>query len=48
MNSGGKAVAIKADVSKTEDVKYLFDAAINHFGMVKVINMSRALKYLWL
>lgn len=37
MNSGGKAVAIKADVSKTEDVKYLFDAAINHFGKVDIL-----------
>lgn len=36
-NSGEKAIAIKADVSKTEDVKHLFDAAINHFDKVDIL-----------
>ena len=34
---GGKAITIKADVSKTEDVKYLFDKTIHHFGKVDIL-----------
>lgn len=37
INSGGKAIAIKADVSKTEEVKHLFDVTINHFGKVDIL-----------
>lgn len=37
INTGGKAIAIKADVSKTEEVKHLFDAAITHFGKVDIL-----------
>jgi len=36
-NAGGKAIAIKADVSRTEEVKHLFDATINHFGKVDIL-----------
>lgn len=34
---GGKAITIKADVSKTEDVKHLFDKTIHHFGKVDIL-----------
>ncbi|MDR6967320.1 3-oxoacyl-[acyl-carrier protein] reductase [Flavobacterium arsenatis] len=37
INSGGNAIAIKADVSKTEEVKHLFEATINHFGKVDIL-----------
>lgn len=37
VNNGGKAIAIKADVSKTEEVKHLFDTAIHHFGKVDIL-----------
>jgi len=35
--SGGKAVAVKADVSKAEDAKALIDDAIKAFGRVDVL-----------
>lgn len=34
---GGEAIALQADVSKSEDVKNLFDASINHFGKIDVL-----------
>jgi len=34
---GGNAIAVKADVSKTADVKALFDAAIAKFGKVNIL-----------
>ncbi len=37
VNNGGKAIAIKADVSKTEEVEHLFDTAIHHFGKVDIL-----------
>jgi 3-oxoacyl-[acyl-carrier protein] reductase len=35
--NGGDAIAIQADVSKTEDVKNMFDAAIAHYGKIDVL-----------
>src|SRR6187399_1891812 len=35
--SGGKAVAVKADVSKADDAKGLIDDAIKAFGRVDVL-----------
>jgi len=34
---GGKCTAIKADVSNPDDVKRLFDAAIDHFGRIDIL-----------
>ncbi|RAJ06534.1 3-oxoacyl-[acyl-carrier protein] reductase [Chitinophaga skermanii] len=34
---GGEAIALKADVSSTEQVKNLFDTAIAHYGKVDVL-----------
>ena len=36
-NNGGTAVAIKADVSKKEEVVFLFDETIKNFGKVDVL-----------
>ena len=36
-NNGGKAIAVKADVSKPDEVKHLFDATINHFGKIDIL-----------
>ena len=35
--AGGEAIALQADVSKVADVKYLFDAAIAHYGKIDVL-----------
>ena len=35
--SGGDAIAIKADVSNSQDVKNLFDTAIAHYGKIDVL-----------
>lgn len=35
--NNGDAIAIQADVSKTEDVKSLFDQAIAHYGKIDVL-----------
>ncbi|RZK38166.1 MAG: SDR family oxidoreductase [Pedobacter sp.] len=37
ISDGGSAVAIRADISLTQDVKQLFDAAIQHFGKVDIL-----------
>lgn len=37
LNNGGEAIAIRADVSKSEQVKVLFDQAIAHFGQIDVL-----------
>jgi len=37
LNSGGEAIALQADVSKSADVVRLFDAAIAHFGRIDVL-----------
>ncbi|WP_262710787.1 SDR family NAD(P)-dependent oxidoreductase [Chryseobacterium echinoideorum] len=37
INNEGKAIAIKADISKTEEIKHLFCATIDHFGKVDVL-----------
>lgn len=34
---GGDAIALQADVSKSNDVKALFDAAIAHYGRIDVL-----------
>jgi len=34
---GGDAIALQADVSKSDDVKKLFDAAIGHYGKIDVL-----------
>jgi 3-oxoacyl-[acyl-carrier protein] reductase len=36
-SAGGEAIAVKADVSKTAEVKALFDAAITKFGKVDLL-----------
>ncbi len=36
-SSGGKAIAVQADVSKRDQVKALFDAAIAQFGKVDIL-----------
>lgn len=36
-SNGGEAIAIQADVSKSEDVKSLFDQSIAHFGRIDVL-----------
>jgi 3-oxoacyl-[acyl-carrier protein] reductase len=35
--NGGHAIALRADVSKAEEVKSLFDAAIAHYGRIDVL-----------
>lgn len=35
--NGGDAIAVQADVSKTDDVKKLFDTAIAHYGKIDVL-----------
>lgn len=37
ISAGGTAVAIRADISNTRDVKQLFDTAIQHFGKVDIL-----------
>ncbi|MBE8714296.1 SDR family oxidoreductase [Sphingobacterium hungaricum] len=37
LENNGEAIAIQADVSKSEDVKFLFDQAIAHFGKIDVL-----------
>jgi 3-oxoacyl-[acyl-carrier protein] reductase len=37
LQSGGQAIAIKADVSKSEDVKKLFQKTIEKFGKIDVL-----------
>lgn len=34
---GGDAIALQADVSKSSEVKALFDAAIAHYGRIDVL-----------
>ena len=36
-NKGGDAIALQADVSKTDEVKNLFDQAIGHYGKIDVL-----------
>lgn len=36
-SNGGEAIAIQADVSKSEEVKSLFDQSIAHFGRIDVL-----------
>lgn len=35
--SGGKAIAVRADVSRVDDVERLFTEAIDHFGRIDVV-----------
>lgn len=35
--AGGKAVAVRADVSKVADVKRLFDAAVERYGRIDIL-----------
>jgi NAD(P)-dependent dehydrogenase (short-subunit alcohol dehydrogenase family) len=37
ISKGGKAIAVKADVSKSEDVDYLFEKTIEHFGKIDIV-----------
>ncbi|WP_159471148.1 SDR family oxidoreductase [Dyadobacter sp. 3J3] len=37
LSAGGDAIALQADVSKSEEVKELFDAAISHYGKIDVL-----------
>ncbi len=36
-DAGGKAVAVQADISKTVDVRRLFDETVKHFGGIDVL-----------
>ncbi|EMI41528.1 SDR family oxidoreductase [Rhodopirellula sp. SWK7] len=36
-DAGGKAVAVQADISKTVDVRRLFDETVKHFGGINVL-----------
>lgn len=36
-DAGGRAVAVKADISEPEQIKPLFDAAIEHFGRLDIL-----------
>lgn len=36
-NNGGEAIAVQADVSRSEDVKNLFNQSIAHFGKIDVL-----------
>ncbi len=36
-DAGGKAVAVKADISKPEQIKSLIDAAIEHYGRLDIL-----------
>ncbi|WKL49242.1 SDR family oxidoreductase [Flavobacterium pectinovorum] len=36
-NAGGDAIAIQADVSKSDEVKAMFDQAIAHYGKIDVL-----------
>lgn len=36
-NAGGEAIAVQADVSKEDEAKSLFDAAIKNFGRVDIL-----------
>ena len=35
-STGGQAIAVKADVSRKEEVEHLFDKTIEHFGKVDI------------
>ncbi|QCX37353.1 SDR family oxidoreductase [Aureibaculum algae] len=37
VQNGFEAISIQADISKSEDVKNLFDTAISHFGKVDIL-----------
>jgi 3-oxoacyl-[acyl-carrier protein] reductase len=37
ISSGGKAIAVKADVSQSQDIAYLFNQTIEHFGQVDIV-----------
>ena len=37
VNSGGTAIAVQADVTKTADVKKLFDTAVEIFGRLDIL-----------
>ena len=37
MSAGGKAIAVKADVSKAEEAQVLIEAAVNQFGRLDVL-----------
>jgi 3-oxoacyl-[acyl-carrier protein] reductase len=37
INAGGNAIAVQADVSKSDEVKAIFDQAIAHYGKINVL-----------
>lgn len=37
IDKGGKAIAVQGDVSKPEDVKHLFDTALEQFGRLDIL-----------
>jgi len=37
LSDGGNAIAIKADVSKSEDVNHLFEKTVEHFGRIDIV-----------
>src|SRR5690606_28125157 len=34
---GGSAIAVKADVSRAEEVNYLFEKTLEHFGKIDIV-----------
>jgi 3-oxoacyl-[acyl-carrier protein] reductase len=36
-SEGGQAIAVQADVSKTDDIQHLFDQTIEHFGKIDIL-----------
>ena len=44
MNLGGRGMAIKADVSKEDQVERMFDTAINQFGTVDILVANAGLQ----
>lgn len=37
LSDGGNAIAIKADVSKSEDINNLFEKTVEHFGRIDIV-----------
>lgn len=37
LSDGGNAIAIKADVSKSEDINNLFEKTVEHFGKIDIV-----------
>ena len=45
MNAGGQSLAVRADVSKSEDVQRMIDETVAHFGALNIHAPTAALIY---